>query len=270
MARTILFGLALTFTVLPVLGAAGILFLHGPHALLALPPQDWATLIAGLFVPSALAFLALGYAAQRMELSLLHHGLAQNSAALAKQEQRLAALAEETRAQNEILREHVRLTLEQLRGVKRRAEATERLFAETRLQRLTAEWDIVSRELGSILASMFRLAFGTERLVGNPGDDAPVFAAVPLPPMEELPVAILRLLPRTQEELARLEVDERFLRLAARYRAVFAAFVDRVPDTGPLNRAFFRSLLHGRVHERLGLLPRPEAEEAPIELMAAE
>ena len=65
---------------------------------------------------------------------------------------------------------------------------------------------------------------------------------LPLPAGAELGLAILRLLPTTPEEMARFQVDERFVRLAARYRALFRGFLDRVPETGPLNRAHFGCL----------------------------
>ena len=70
-------------------------------------------------------------------------------------------------------------------------------------------------------------------------------------------LAFLRLLPATAQESAQFEVDERFVRQAARYRATFKAFLDRAPETGPLNRATFRDMIYGRVDTRLGLLPRP-------------
>jgi len=68
---------------------------------------------------------------------------------------------------------------------------------------------------------------------------------------------ILRLLPATPQEAAQFEVDERFVRQAARYRSTFRAFLDRAPEAGPLTRATFKDMIYGRVDTRLALLPRP-------------
>ena len=71
--------------------------------------------------------------------------------------------------------------------------------------------------------------------------------------------------------MAKYDVDERFVRQAAHYRATFRAFLDRVPETGPLNRALFRDMLQGRLDARLALLPRPNhALMVPPETLAAE
>ena len=68
---------------------------------------------------------------------------------------------------------------------------------------------------------------------------------LPLPPANELPLRILRLLPASTQEATQFEVDERFVRQAARYRATFRAFLDRTPDAGPLSRATFQCTAPG-------------------------
>jgi hypothetical protein len=115
--------------------------------------------------------------------------------------------------------------------------------------RLVAEWDMVTVELSATLAAMWRLVHGW-RVPGKEVEHA-------LPPASELPLRILRMLPASAHEAAQFEVDERFVRQAARYRATFRAFLDRCPETGPLNRATFRDMIYGRVDTRLALLPRP-------------
>lgn len=270
MARALLLCLATFCILLPPTAIAGLWMAHGPEALLRLTLPEIAVLVGGLSVPAVAASSALGRLAPRPELGLLRSGLERNAMELAAQQRHLAALAEETRAQNELLREQARLTLEQLRGQRRLAETAVNHFTETRLLRLTAEWDLTARELRVILAAMFRLAYGTQRMVGSPGDDSPVLLPVALPTDEDLPLAILRLLPRTAEDVVRVDVDDRFVRQAARYRATFGAFLDRAPETGSLSRSFFRSMIYGRIDERLALLPRPDDKELGMDMMAAE
>ena len=85
---------------------------------------------------------------------------------------------------------------------------------------------------------------------------------LPEPPSAEGPSA---------EEMAKFEVDERFVRQAAHYRAIFRSFLERVPETGPLNRTLFLYMVQGRLDARLALLPRPNhAKTIPPETLAAE
>ena len=108
------------------------------------------------------------------------------------------------------------------------------------------------------------LAEGPEGPEGQPSVE------LPLPAGPELGLAILRLLPPTPEEMAKFDVDERFVRQAAHYRAVFRGFLDRVPETGPLKRALFLDMVQGRLDARLALLPRPNhAVSVPPETLAA-
>ena len=144
----------------------------------------------------------------------------------------------------------MRLAISGLAVGQRQVETVQHAAIETRMGRLVAEWDMVTLELSATLAAMWRLVHGWR----VPGTEA---AELPLPPACELPLRILRLLPATAQELAQFEVDERFVRQAARYRATFKAFLDRAPETGPLNRATFRDMIYGRVDTRLALLPRP-------------
>jgi hypothetical protein len=144
----------------------------------------------------------------------------------------------------------VRLAISSLAVGQRQVETVQHAAIETRMQRLVAEWDMVTLELSATLAAMWRLVHGWR----TPGTEG---AELPLPPACELPLRILRLLPATAQEAAQFEVEERFVRQAARYRATFKAFLDRAPETGPLNRTTFRDMIYGRVDARLALLPRP-------------
>jgi hypothetical protein len=116
------------------------------------------------------------------------------------------------------------------------------------------EWRLVVAELNVTLAAMWRLAHGWK----SPGPEA---RDLPLPPAEELPLHILRLLPATAKEMARFDVDERFVRQAARYRATYRAFLLQAPETGRLSRGVFADMIHGRLDARLALLPRPNHAE---------
>jgi hypothetical protein len=144
----------------------------------------------------------------------------------------------------------VRLAISALAVGQRQVETVQHAAAETRMQRLVAEWDMVTVELSATLTAMWRLVHGWRA----PGVDG---AELPLPPAGELPLRLLRLLPASAHDAAGFEVDERFVRQAARYRATFKAFLDRAPETGPLGRATFRDMIYGRVDARLALLPRP-------------
>jgi hypothetical protein len=160
------------------------------------------------------------------------------------------SMMEECRNQTALLQEQVRLAISGLDAGQRQVETVQHVAMETRMQRLVAEWNMVTLELSATLAAMWRLVHGWR----VPGTEA---AELALPPACELPLCILRLLPATAQESAQFEVDERFVRQAARYRATFKAFLDRAPETGPLNRTTFRDMIYGRVDTRLALLPRP-------------
>jgi hypothetical protein len=203
--------------------------------------------------------MALGLVTQRSALARLAETLGRQTVALAGRQMALEGLLAESRNQTALLQEQVRLGLGELSVGKRQADLAQAGIGETRLHRLTAEWDLVARELGSILAAMYRLAFGWKPET-EPGSNQPMPTALPGP--DELPLAILRLLPRTPEEMAKLEVEEGFVRQAARYRATFAAFLEHAPETGPLGRNFFRGLVYGRLDARLALLPRPNHARA--------
>lgn len=248
--RVLGIGLALLAGLLPAAALLALILLHGPEALLALSFRDGAIVLAGLLLPPALLPLTLAAIGQRAELAALRQALLRQVATLDARQILAETLIEELRAQTALLQEQVRLALSDLALGKRRLEVAEAQVAETRLQRLVAEWDLVVAELHAILAAMWRLAFGWRAA----GPDRP---HLPLPPAEELPLCILRLLPPTPEEMAKFEVEERFVRQAARYRATFQAFLERVPEAGPLPRAFFRGLIYGQLDARLALLPRP-------------
>ena len=160
------------------------------------------------------------------------------------------------------------LLLGQVSAGRRQADTLQALMTETRLERLVAEWDMTGRELAVVMAAMWRLVFGWRMAEGPEGQPA---VELPLPAGAELGLAILRLLPATPEAMAKFEVDERFVRQAAHYRAVFRGFLDRVPETGPMNRALFFDMVQGRLDARLALLPRPNhAMVVPPETLAAE
>jgi hypothetical protein len=234
------------------LPAALILLIHlqGAEALLALSAPDMAILLAGLFLPPCLLLHIIAWLAQRTELATLGNALLRQTAALGSKRLAAEALSEECRAQTALLQEQVRLTISTLAIGQRQVEAMQVLFTETRLQRLTGEWNLVVADLGAALIAMWRLVHGWKA----PGPEA---ADLPLPSTEELPLRILHLLPPTPQEMAQFEVDERFVRQAARYRATFQAFLERVPETGPLSRDTFRDRVYGRLDARLALLPRP-------------
>ncbi|MCO6416623.1 hypothetical protein JYK14_10685 [Siccirubricoccus sp. KC 17139] len=240
---------------LPLAALAGLLALAGPEAVLALGPGGWASLTAGIFLPGCLLLLFVSTGLQRGELHSLRAALLRQGRVADQHHLALEALLAEGREHTALLREQVRLLLGGLAQGQRQAEVAEALLRETRLSRLVAEWDVTARELSVLLAGMWRLAFGWRGPAGPGGEPG---APLPLPAPEELPLALLRLLPASAEEMARFEVDERFVRQAARYRATFAAFLDQVPETGPMNRALFRDMALGRVDARLALLPRPD------------
>jgi|GEM_PF-6092801 len=250
MARIAAWGVALLAGLFLPAALTLLIQFQGVEALLALSAPDTAMLLAGLFLPPCLLLLIIAWLTQHMELVALGKALLRQTAIL--EDKRLAAetLAEECRAQTALLQEQVRLAISGLAVGQRQVEAIQTLSTETRLQRLTSEWNLVAAELSATLVAMWRLAHGWK----SPGPEA---QDLPLPPAEELPLRILRLLPATPREMAQFEVDERFVRQAARYRATFRAFLDHVPETGPLSRAVFRDMIYGRLDARLALLPRP-------------
>lgn len=228
-----------------------LLRLQGPEALLTLPPLHLAVILAALFLPPCLLMLIFTWLTQRVELGTLSENLLRQATYLNSQRALAETLAEEVRAQSALLQEQLRSAADD-RATERRT--TQLLFQETRSLRQIAEWNLVVSELGSILVAMWRLVHGWT----EPGA-APRHAA--LPPPEELPLHILRLLPKTPKEVARYDVDERFIRQAARYRAVFQAFLEQVPESGRLSRTAFRQLAYGQLDARLALLPRPNHGE---------
>lgn len=234
------------------LPAAFILLTHlqGVEALLALSVPDMASLLIGLFLPPCLLLLTVACLTQRRELTALGNALLRQTTALGSKRLAAEVLTEECRAQTALLQEQVRLAISALAFEQRQVQAMQVLFTETRMQRLTGEWNLVVAELGAALIAMWRLTHGWKAA-------GPEATDLPLPPPEELPLRILRLLPTTPQEMAKFEVDERFVRQAARYRATFQAFQEGVPETGPLSRATFRDMVYGRLDARLALLPRP-------------
>jgi hypothetical protein len=268
LARAIGFGLLLLATLVPLGAVVLLLASAGPEAVVALGPTGWASLAAGLVLPSCAALLTLSWLTQRAELATLRAALLRQGQAADSRQLALQALVAETREQTALLQEQARLLLGQLSIGRRQAETAQALMTETRLERLVAEWDMTGRELAAVMAAMWRLVFGWRTPEGPEGQPS---VELPLPAGPELGLAILRLLPASPEEMARFEVDERFVRQAAHYRAIFRAFLDRVPETGPLNRALFRDMVQGRLDTRLGLLPRPNhAATVPAETLAAE
>ena len=243
LARAVGGGMLLLAALVPP-GAAFVLAeLEGWGALLALGPAGWAVLTGASLLPLALLLLLAGWWAQRGEMALLRGAMIRQADALTAARAAQDALLSETREQTAMVQELVRLGLGGLAAGKRQAEAQQAQITETRLHRLTAEWDLTERELAAILAAMWHLAHGWQ-------------AALPTP--AELPLAILKMLPATAEEAAQIEVDERFVRQAALYRSTFETFVDRLPETGPVSRSLFRGMVHGRLDARLALLPRPD------------
>ncbi|MBK1658886.1 hypothetical protein [Paracraurococcus ruber] len=267
-ARAIACGLLLLATFVPVGAVALLLASSGTEALIALGPAGWASLAAGLVLPSCAGLLVLGWMTQRAELATLRQVVLRQGEAADGRHHALQALVDETREQTALLQEQSRLLLGQLSVGKRQAETAQALMVETRLQRLVAEWEMTGKELSAVMAAMWRLVFGWRTPEGPEGKPS---VELPLPAGAELGLAILRLLPATPEEMAQFEVDERFVRQAAHYRAVFRHFIERVPETGPLNRALFRDMVQGRLDARLALLPRPNhAAIIPPETLAAE
>lgn len=239
----------------PLLALGALVALQGPEALVSLSPTQWALLSAGLTAPLAVGFGAMAWLAQRAETAALRHGLMHHAQALDCRQGQMDQLVEEVRAQNELLREQVRLSLADRQASRERHELTQALMGETRMQRLTAEWDVVSAELITILAAMYRLTHGWR---SAPGPDGQPSQPLPLPPQEELALVILRILPEDRAQMQRMTADERFVRQAARYRRIFGDFLLHAPETGPLSRRFFRGLVFGRLDARLSLLPRPD------------
>jgi hypothetical protein len=249
MARVAAAGVGL-LAVLAVPGALALLVrLHGAEALLSLPPAEMAVLLMGLFLPPALLLLVIAGLTQRVELVALRNAFLRHATSFDTNSLATEALLEECRNQTALLQEQVRLAISGLSVGQRQVETAQHAAAETRMGRLVAEWDMVTVELSATLAAMWRLVHGW-RIPGKEVEHA-------LPPASELPLRILRMLPASSHEAAQFEVDERFVRQAARYRATFRAFLDRAPETGPLNRATFRDMIYGRVDNRLALLPRP-------------
>ncbi|TCZ52979.1 hypothetical protein [Roseicella aquatilis] len=267
-ARAFGFGLLIFATVLPL--GAGLLLVasSGPDGIVALGPAGWASLVAGLVLPSCAALLVQAWLTQRAELATLRDALLRQGATADSRHLALQALVAESREHTAILQEQTRLMLGQLSVGKRIADTQQALMTETRLQRLVGEWDMTGRELAAVMAAMWRLVFGWRTAEGPEGQPS---VELPLPSGPELGLAILRLLPATAEDMAKFEVDERFVRQAAHYRAVFRTFLDRVPETGPINRGLFLDMVQGRVDARLALLPRPNhALVIPPETLAAE
>jgi hypothetical protein len=250
MARLAAWGVGLLATLAVPAVLALLVRLHGAEALLALPPTEMAVLLLGLFLPAALLLLIVASLGQRVELVALRNALLRQTTSFDAKSLATEALIEECRSQTALLQEQVRLAISGLAVGQRQVETVQHAAAETRMQRLVAEWDMVTVELSATLAAMWRLVHGWRA----PGTEA---GELPLPPTSELPLRILRLLPASAQEAAQFEVDERFVRQAARYRATFRAFLERAPETGPLNRATFRDMIYGRVDTRLALLPRP-------------
>ncbi len=250
MARVAAWGVGLLAILAVPTALALLVRLHGTEALLALLPAEIAVLMLGLFLPPALLLLVIAGLVQRVELVALRNALLRQSTSFDSKSLATEALIEECRSQTALLQEQVRLAISALAVGQRQVETMQHAAAETRMQRLVAEWDMVTVELSATLAAMWRLVHGWR----VPGTEA---AELPLPPANELPLRILRLLPATAQDARQFEVDERFVRQAARYRATFRAFLDRAPETGSLNRATFRDMIYGRVDTRLALLPRP-------------
>jgi len=250
MARLAAWGVGLLATLAVPAALALLVQLHGEEALLALAPADKAVLMLGLFLPPALLILAIAGLVQRVELVALRNALLRQSTAFDSKTLATEAVIEECRNQTALLQEQVRLAISALSVGQRQVEAAQHAASETRMQRLVTEWDMVTAELSATLAAMWRLVHGWR----IPGTEA---AELPLPPASELPLRILRLLPADANEAAQFEVDERFVRQAARYRSTFRAFLERAPETGPLSRSTFRDMIYGRVDTRLALLPRP-------------
>ncbi|MFC7473727.1 hypothetical protein ACFQS7_05145 [Dankookia sp. GCM10030260] len=268
LARAIGFGLLLLAALVPVGATLLLIALAGPEGLLALGPAGWGSLAAGLLLPGCAVLLAQAWQVQRAELAALRGALLRQGEAGDSRQLALQALLAESREQTTLLQEQIRLLLGQATTGRRQAETQQALATETRLARLVAEWDLTGRELAAVMAAMWRLVFGWRTPEGPEGQPA---VELPLPAGAELGLAILRLLPATPEEMARFQVDERFVRQAARYRGVFQDFLDRVPETGPLNRALFRDMVQGRLDARLALLPRPNhAVLVTPEALAAE
>jgi hypothetical protein len=250
MARLAAWGVGLLATLAVPAVLVLLARVHGAEALLALPPVEMAVLVMGLFLPPTLLLLTVAGLAQRVELVELRNALLRQSTSFDTRSLATQSLIDECRSQTALLQEQVRLAISGLAVGQRQVETVQHAAIETRMQRLVAEWDMVTMELSATLAAMWRLVYGWR----VPGTEA---AELPLPPANELPLRILRLLPATAQESAQFEVDERFVRQAARYRATFKAFLDRAPETGPLNRTTFRDMIYGRVDTRLALLPRP-------------
>jgi hypothetical protein len=250
MARLAAWGVGLLATLAVPAVLVLLARVHGTEALLALPPVEMAVLVMGLFLPPTLLLLTVAGLAQRVELVELRNALLRQSTSFDTRSLATQSLIDECRSQTALLQEQVRLAISGLAVGQRQVETVQHAAIETRMQRLVAEWDMVTAELSATLAAMWRLVYGW-RVPGTEGTE------LPLPPANELPLRILRLLPATAQESAQFEVDERFVRQAARYRATFKAFLDRAPETGPLNRTTFRDMIYGRVDTRLALLPRP-------------
>lgn len=250
MARVAAWGMGVVMTLAVPATLLLLVRAYGTEGLLALPPAEMAVLVMGLFLPFGLLLLIIAGLTQRVELVALQNALIRQSSSFDSKTLATEALIEECRSQTALLQEQVRLAISALAVGQRQVEVVQHAAAETRMQRLVSEWDMVTVELGATLTAMWRLIHGWR----VPGTEA---AELPLPPTSELPLRLLRLLPASAHEASQFEVDERFVRQAARYRATFKAFLDRAPEAGPLNRATFRDMIYGRVDTRLALLPRP-------------
>lgn len=264
MARLAAWGVGLLATLAVPAALVLLAQTHGTETLLALPPTEMAVLLLGLFLPPALLLLTIAGLTQRVELVTLRNALLRQSTSFDSKTLATESLIEECRNQTALLQEQVRIAISGLSVGQRQVEAVQNAASETRMHRMVSEWDMVTVELSATLAAMWRLVYGWR----VPGTEA---TELPLPPANELPLRILRLLPANSQESAQFEVDERFVRQAARYRATFRAFLDRAPETGPLNRSTFKDMVYGRVDTRLALLPRPNhARVIDVHTLAAE
>jgi hypothetical protein len=251
MARVAAWGVVLLVGLLLPASVVLLIHLQGLEALLALSAADMAALLTALFLPLCLLLLIAAGLAQRSDFMALHKTLVHQASAAEGQRRATESLAEECRAHTALLQEQVRLAIAGLGVQQQQADATQALSSALRRQNVVGEWGLVVAELNSILAAMWRLVHGW----AAPGPGGPQMLT--LPPPEELPLSILRLLPPTARDMERFDVDERFVRQAARYRATFRAFLEKVPEAGAPSKAVFRDLVYGRLDSQFALLPRP-------------
>jgi hypothetical protein len=134
--------------------------LHGAEALLALPPAEMAVLVMGLFLPPALLLLTVAGLVQRVELVALRNAVLRHATSFDSKSLAAETLIEECRNQTALLQEQVRLAISALAIGQRQVETVQHAAAETRMQRLVAEWDMVTVELSVTLTAMWRLVHG--------------------------------------------------------------------------------------------------------------